>query len=546
VGVRGNRGEIEQACGAYGFHPLSLRLLAGLVVNDFGNPGDMRVAQGLDVTGDLVQRQNHVLAQAYGSLAAGQRQLLSRMACFRSPVGFVVVEQTCGADEIVRQLQAMLRDLISRGLLHYDRSSQRFDLHPIVRRYAYDRMGSSERSSTHAQLRDYFAAVPAPERVKTVADLAAVIELYHHMVRAGQYDEAMDLFYDRINKATYYQLGAYPLRIELLLALFPQGEDHPPQLQEEGDQAWTLNSLANSYSLNGQPGRAVPLFEQHNVIREKAGDKKNLAIGLGNLAQSAQLPIGALRSVEANLRRSIALCQEIEDEFSEAIGHRELGRLLTYRGRWAEAVAELDKALELVEQQNNVHGQGIVWSHRALSTLLQVRAGEELSAATALAAAGRSLELADEFARTSYPVERDYVRSHWLLGSAHRVNGNLDLSDTHLNEALTRCRSINSVDAEADILIELARLRLDQNQPAEALHLATEAQEMARRCGYGLQEADAQLVLAALAQQRGERSIALHHAEEARRLATCDGGEFVYRVAWEEAGRMLGELAVQA
>jgi hypothetical protein len=34
------------------------------------------------------------------------------------------------------------------------------------------------------------------------------IELYHHTVRAGQYDEACDLFYQRLNKATYHQLGA--------------------------------------------------------------------------------------------------------------------------------------------------------------------------------------------------------------------------------------------------------------------------------------------------------------------------------------------------
>ena len=36
-------------------------------------------------------------------------------------------------------LDADLHDLLSRGLLHRDHKTNRFDLHPIVRRYAYDR-----------------------------------------------------------------------------------------------------------------------------------------------------------------------------------------------------------------------------------------------------------------------------------------------------------------------------------------------------------------------------------------------------------------------
>ena len=61
---------------------------------------------------------------------------------------------------------------------------------------------------------------------------------------------------------------------------------------------------------------------------------------------------------------------------------------------------------------------------------------------------------------TSHPYERDYVRAHWLLGAAHRVAGQHDEAERHLHEALERCRRINAVEAEADILIDLARLRV--------------------------------------------------------------------------------------
>ena len=102
-------------------------------------------------------------------------------------------------------------------------------MHPIVRRYAYDRLTAPDRAAAHVRLRDYFAAVPPPEKVTRLEDLTPVIELYHHTVRAGQFDEALALYRDRMTDPLYFQLGAYQLIIDLLRALFPDGEDRPPR-----------------------------------------------------------------------------------------------------------------------------------------------------------------------------------------------------------------------------------------------------------------------------------------------------------------------------
>ena len=575
-GIRGNRGEIEQACRNYGFHPLSLRLLAGLVSEEY--EGDIQGAKKLDVAGDLVQRQHHVLEQSYGSLKTSQQQLLSRIACFRSPVERQILEAVTQSEsapelepenpgwlervmerllphrspkpslkqETLSDLSGDLRALVTRGLVQ--REGRRFDLHPIVRRYAYDHMGTAERSSTHGQLRDYFAAVPAAEQVTTVDDLAPVIELYHHMVRAGQYDEAQELFHARLNSPLYFQLGAYQQYIELLRALFPQGETQPPQLKSEDAQGTTLNDLACSYGQIGQPAKAMPLYEQHIAIREKQGDKKNLAIGLANLAIAAQMPIGALQSAEANLRRAIALCQEIESEFQEAVGHRELGRLLAYRGDWGVAAEALNRALELFENNSGIQSQGIGWAYRALSALLRTRLPQTSAqqqaelVATALSVAQRMIALADKNARVNYPVEREYVRAHWLLGVAHRLTPDLFASNHQLNEALRRGRAINLVEFEADILLDLARLRRDQGNLSEAHDLAEDARAIATRSGYVLQGADIHLFLAELAQTAGKLPEAKALAQTALEVATCDGGEFVYRVAYDEAVTLMSQI----
>jgi tetratricopeptide (TPR) repeat protein len=586
-GVRGARAEIEAACSPYGYHPLSLRLLAGLILGDLRQPGDIAVAKRLDVSGDQIQRQHHVLQQAYDSLTPARQNLLSRIACFRSAVSYEALQalskapehpersetqskdarskksgrgsQQKGTDphpsaplrsaQDASSFDADLHDLLARGLLHRDEKTNRFDLHPIVRRYAYDRLTASDRIAAHAQLRDYFTAVPTPSKVQTLDDLRPVIELYHHTVRAGQYDEAHTLFRDRINEATYYQFGAYQLRIELLRALFPDGKDRPPRLKTKRSQSWAANALANSYGLSGQPSRAVTLFLVSARLDESEGDKKNLAIDLGNVAL-VQVRTGALKAAEANLRRRIDLCREIKDEFDEAIGHQELGWLLAYRGVWEESEEELATSTRYWDKTNDVQGLCLDWAYRALRALLMVRTSKTSPPApllegegSALFAARHAMELADETACTRIPVERDYMDAHWLLGAAERLNGNLAESERHLSEALTRCRNINAVEIEANILLDLARLRVDQNDRDEAVRLAQEALLITERSGYVLQGADVHLFLAQMALKDSNRTEALQHARETRRLATCNGPpDYTYKVAYDEAGALLAEL----
>jgi tetratricopeptide (TPR) repeat protein len=285
--------------------------------------------------------------------------------------------------------------------------------------------------------------------------------------------------------------------------------------------------------LAGQPAAAIPLFDQYIAISEKREDKTNLAIGLGNLAYMAQLPIGALKAAADNLHQSIALSREIEDRDSERIGHKELGRVLAYGGDWAGAKAELGIALELDRAENAIQGQSLTWVYRALAVLLQGQADE------ALAAAQEALRLADEWARTYFPIERYYVRGYWLLGWAALAQGQLDTAQTHLDEALRRCRAINNVEMEPAILLAQARLAVAREDPVQAKTLAQEARLIAERTGYVLDLADIHNLLAQLALDEGDRAVARDHAQQAKNYAFCDGPPYSYKVAYDEAERLL-------
>jgi len=534
-GVKGPRTEIVQACEQYGFHPLCLRLLSGVIREDPERPGDIGVAAGWRPDASLKRKEHHILELSYDTMQEDRRKLLSRMAAMRSPLDYdqakVLSEYHDEAD-----LKSALKELVGRGLLLWDRDKARYDLHPIVRHYAYDRLG--DKTAAHQVLKDYFIEVPAPKKPETLEDLAPLIELFHHTVSTGGYYWARKLLRNRLTAPLYYQLGAYDLYLSLVEALFPDGEDNPPRLERESDQAWTLNELANVCGSVGQNRRAAGLMERSNAIDEGLGSKPNVAIGLTNLA-GAQMHLGELISAEENLRRSIDICVETKERFSEGIGHQELGRLLARRGEYGESRIELAAALRVFAEEDQVQSQCVVWSYLARRALWM---GDAPSALDALAKAREFWELT---ARRRFPVERDFVRILWLSGAA-RVRLNEPASaDKDLAEALSRCRKIRLVEFEPDILLEMAKLRWlaeSKQSREEATKLAHEALEIADRCEYRLVRADIHNFLARMAMDRGDRRVARREAEVAKERALCDGPPYCYRKALDEADAMLAEV----
>src|SRR5262249_45217422 len=127
-------------------------------------------------------------------------------------------------------LHAALSVLEERGLVQWDREHNRYDMHPVVRAYAYNKL--EDKVATYAQVKSYFQALPAEdtEQAQDVADLRVTLELYHALLNSGQLDDAAQLYSDRLADPLHYALGAYGLILELLSPVFIHGFDQPPAL----------------------------------------------------------------------------------------------------------------------------------------------------------------------------------------------------------------------------------------------------------------------------------------------------------------------------
>jgi len=557
--LKGTRAEFEAAGRAYGFHPLCLRLLAGMVKKDKKSPGNISLWIKKNPLSKLTgeKKKHHILQLAYDALDGEQQKMIGRIAAFRSAqdfetlkVFFTIVKD----EEKEEKLQVMIDDFERRGLLlhiHDERRNlEKYDMHPIIRRYCYDRLTNPKK--THELLRMYFEATPPLVKVEKLEDLNPVIELYHHTVGAGRYNASLLLLYERlIPNPLYYQFGAYNLCIELKLALFPDGEAKPPRLKEISHQGIIIDGLANCYSLSGQPIKAIPHFIKSVKIDEKLDKKEGVAISLINLVDD-QLKIGDLGSAESNLRRAIDICQEIGDEHNEAIGRKELGRILLYHGAFEKSETEQARAIELYEKESHSQGIGISWSYLSLRALLMDKPTE------ARESAEKALEFAKKDAEDDYPVVRDFIRARWLLGTAHLGLNEPKKAEPHLNFAITECRKINLVELEADILLSLAKLRHLLKQDDESLKLTEEALEIAKRCGYVFQQADIHLFFGEFWRDKGELERAKEHAGKAKlrshQMIDVETGDYItkpedtkwkYKPCYDKAVKLLEKLGVK-
>lgn len=525
--TKGTNTEVLNACANYGYHPLSLRLLSGLIVQDPRTPGDIAGAPHHDVHDDLIQRRHHVLEQSYNALQEAERTFLSQLAAFRSPMNYdaLTIFNRFSSEDI---FNTALFDLIGRGLLQRNITTNRYDLHPIVRHYCYDRL--TDKTGAHSALRNYFGRMSSKdeEKVRGIEDVAPQIELYHHTVCSGRFEEAAQLFRDRLASVLYYRLSEYQTCVQLLSLLSAKlGPSSTPN-------NWFFrvqNMLANSYSFCGQPKNAVSIFESV-IAHDRQHDKSDLVISLANLATMAQMVQGKLEIAERNIRLSIELATETKQEHQWAFGHFMLGYLLPFRGAFDEASQELDIAYNIVEGWQRKQALSNIWIGRSL--LLSLRADTR----GALEAAQRALAFSDDVG-----YERDGIWAQWVYASALVTETqHFDKAAAHLTSALTRCRRISLVEFEPSILLSWARWHLAKGNVGDALSHAVEALEIADRSEYRLKQADIHNFLAQLALDAGDRTRARHHAEIAKERAWCDGPTYCYKPALDQAEEVLREL----
>jgi Predicted phosphohydrolases len=198
--IRGSKDEIEKICADYAYHPLAIRILIGMIIFDPVLPRDIRAASSYDPVPDLKQREHHILELAYNQLDPYLRDLLSRIAAFRSSLDYNATKVINPFDNEAK-LKGALRELIERGLVQFDHDRVRYDLHPVVREYAYTKL--QDKIRVHNELISYYSSKTDSKFGEGLEKFKDIIELFHHTVKAGLFDEAFTIFSQKLSQSLF-------------------------------------------------------------------------------------------------------------------------------------------------------------------------------------------------------------------------------------------------------------------------------------------------------------------------------------------------------
>ncbi|MEM1330049.1 MAG: DnaA/Hda family protein [Planctomycetota bacterium] len=545
-GIKRSEKEILAACKPYGFNPLCLQLVAGLMSQESNGRDGIAVASRIDLSGSLQLRRHLLVEASIDALEDSPKRLLRHLSYVPVPMPRdVFLSLTRLFDRERGILGHDPRFLQDRGLVYYDRGADSFSLHPIIRSVVRDQFSSeTERAESRDALLKHYADAEEPEHVSSVDDLRFEIGLYRQLARSEDFDQAFEFYQHRIDEPLRVSLGDCLTCIDLLRMLFPEKghASRPPRLSDPRAQVAMLRTLASAHRTIGEPRMSVDLLRRSLLgdLRKHQPHVADRSTPLG----MALMSIGALRESTDAFERAIAA-----DADAGKLHHGDLtpghslaayGVCLAYRGEFGKAREAISSAAHSLRNEEP-HERSFVIASRLLCELLEARADSDSdsSAARRRSAVSDASELLQLIVNgPPAPIERAQARS--LLGAAHRVEGNLREAERHLNEALESSRRLGALSILCETLIELSRVSWEVGDVEEARAMASEALEIADQGGAVLWSADAHLELARIHQAIGDDAVAVKHAIAARQHASCDRAPgYTYKVAYDEAARLL-------
>ena len=486
------------------YQPLALGIAAGLIgdyVADTGNfdrwADDPQGGEAAQLaTLNPAQRRTHILAAALNALEPNQRQVLNCMAALPAAASFEAIEALSPVEGT--DLVSVLQDLERRSLLQRDRRGNRYDLHPVIRGYAFDALSETERRDICNRITDYLRSKPRDryDNAKTLADLQQSIDIFRALVQANRLDDAASFYHGDFSDALAVSVGAHHEVLALLKPLFPDGfrnSRHGPTRSLDRD--YLLNDAGLALDQLGRSGEAEEALAASLRIDIDEGNGLEARTGLSNLGV-CYAKTSPARSIAAH-ELSLELASAVRDQGHIARAHLFLMSAYAGAGLFKQAEAAWE-AFRRLTTPVNPEICAVGDAERRLCWLMFLRG-------TLTNQLLHSAESAAEAGNNRYAM-RDLVR----------LRGEFSLQRGELHEAIasfgncvqmTQAAGMPAIDVETRLALALAR-----NGDIEK----------ARRIPDGVREFAASVALAELHLELGDR-------EKARQLALA-----AYPPAWAD------------
>lgn len=361
-----------------GYLPLAIRLAAGHVSKFARKPGfdlgrfveevAQRAVSLLDTPGGSGLAATFAIS--YDALSVEQQRIFRHCSIYSPPL--LTVEHMAGLLKMAPELvETALDELVAVALLDWDQTQPgRYQLHPLLRQYAYDRLCVEEDDiqTKHRLAAAYLhqkltrtggtpeEALEEVDQWERGAEIPMFIErattLVGNLDRFGYWSEIEK----RLSRAAIagktvalpLLLQAHLLNARCIIA-FEQGHwEHAQQLGEQALHAFAsiaderglaqvYGNLGLIYAKQGAWSRAFECHQKDIDINNRLGNLNNLAQAYSNLG-SAYYRQGQWTQAIDCYKQSIHLKEAQGDHYGLALAYNNLGNVYLSTGDWAAAI----------------------------------------------------------------------------------------------------------------------------------------------------------------------------------------------------------------
>lgn len=353
LGIRGEAAELEALVTQVGGYPLSLMLVAGLLLAEeeldpqvryLPNYGKLFQIRGLH-HGENQASVEQIFGWSFARLSPTLQHLLTQISVFRRAFNVTAAAALVPDAQIT---EADLRQLVRRSLLQElprDKTAQRqFQLQPQVRELVQQR--ADDLTAAHQRAIEYYWTIAQSESWQELDDVAEYLEIFYHHCELQQYAEAFTTLLDS-GCDDFLELRGYNLeRTQLYHPIVEQWQNkwqfNDAERQDFGEM---LNRLGCAYYLLRLYRPSVEFYNRYLKIAREIGDREAEADALGNLGNVYDV-LGWYDLAVKSHERAL----EIGNKQGEAASLGNLGNAYHSLGQYQQAIKFHQQALEIAQQ----------------------------------------------------------------------------------------------------------------------------------------------------------------------------------------------------
>jgi tetratricopeptide (TPR) repeat protein len=467
--IAGEPEELEDFVRQVNGHPLTLRLVAGLLnqeigsearISDLAQLGVVDVAQLMTRLQGLHRRELvqlvAVLDASFSRLSGDLQGLLMALVVLRRGFDAATATGIFGQEVTDKQL----RGLRKRGFLVMETKGV-YSFPSLISEYLKFKAG--DLTAAHLKAIHFYLSrlKPRPEW-QTVEDVREYLEVFYHRCQLGQYETAFDVIRSGSLKvfnhccqsghqAAFYIIrsGSYDSCVDNFLSLRGENKLLVELYQElvthlTNKQDWrytaSLTSLGNAYESLAHYEKAISYHQQCLKIARELKDKRGEADSLNGVG-NAYNSLGRYENAISYYQQCLDIFREIKHREGEAASLNNLGNAYNFQGRYEKAIFFLKQSLDIEQKIKHERGEANSLNNLG-NTYNSLRQYEE-----AISFLKQSLDLQRKIENKQ--GEADSLNN---LGNSYYFLGEYEKAIFYYQQSLAISKAISGTDREKPFL----------------------------------------------------------------------------------------------